>query len=231
MSIALTVKHLLACGASHEAVVKAVEELEASREEALARSQEAGREYERERKRNYRMSRGQAACPGDNGDILSPIPPIDNNIIKNISPRGCRGSGTNPRALGTNPKAAPCPWMPSFDQFYEVYPRKRAKGAAKKAFKNALSRATTEEILAGVKRYAAECVGREAQFIKMPASWLNAECWLDEPDKKPQANVVGFRKEFRPEPEGPKISEEERQRNLAKLTNLVSGTLKWNPRG
>jgi hypothetical protein len=30
------------------------------------------------------------------------------------------------------------------------------------------------------------------------------------------------------ERERPKISEEERQRNLAKLTNLVSGTLKWN---
>jgi hypothetical protein len=214
MSIALTVKHLLACGASHEAVVKAVEEIEA-----------ASKSRERDRKRAYREQLSQDRR--DNGTEI-PTPLSINNNIKNISPRGSRGSGTNPRALGTNPRAEPCPWMPSFEQFYEVYPRKKAKGSAKKAFKNALNRTTAEEILAGVKRYAAECIGREAQFIKMPATWLNADCWLDEPERKPGATVVGFRKEFKPEPEGPKISEEERQRNLAKLTNLVSGTLKWN---
>jgi hypothetical protein len=212
MSIALTVKHLLACGASHEAVVKAVEEIEA-----------ASKSRERDRKRAYREQLSQDRR--DNGtEIPTPLDINNNNI--NISPRGCRGSGTNPRALGTNPRAAPCPWLPSFDQFYEVYPRKKAKGSAKKAFKNALNRTTAEEILVGVKRYAAECAGREAQYIKMPATWLNSDCWLDEPDKKPQANVVGFRKEFAPEPEGPKISEEERQANLAKLATIKFGTKK-----
>jgi hypothetical protein len=212
MSIALTVKHLLACGASHEAVVRAVEEIEAAKRARGTR-----------RVRKHRNACNVTDVTDVTDANLSPTPPIDNNNIKNISPRGCRGNGTNPRALGTNPRAAPCPWMPSFDQFYEVYPRKRAKGAAKKAFKAAINRATAEEILAGVKRYAAECVGREAQFIKMPASWLNADCWLDEPDRKPGANVVGFRKEFKPEPEGPKISEEERQKNLAKLSSLLRG--------
>jgi hypothetical protein len=38
-----------------------------------------------------------------------------------------------------------------------------------------------------------------------------------------------FRKEFKPEPEGPKISEEERQRNLEKLAALKFGAKKLSP--
>jgi hypothetical protein len=210
-TLALAVQHLLACGASHDAVVRFIDEAEASRKA----------------KGTERVRKHRNACNVTDvtDQDLSPTPPIDTNKL-NISPRGCRGNGTNPRALGTNPRNAPCPWLPSFDQFYEVYPRKKAKGNAKKAFKNALARATAEELLAGVKRYAAECVGREAQFIKMPASWLNADCWLDEPDRKPGANVVGFRKEFKPEPECPRVTEEERQANLAKLATIKWGTKK-----
>jgi hypothetical protein len=129
--------------------------------------------------------------------------------------------------LGTNPRSVPCPWMPSFEQFWEVYPRRVGKGAAKKAYSNAAKRASFEEITAGARRYAAESVGREAQYIKMPATWLNADCWLDEPERKTQANVVGFRKEFKPEPEGPKVSEEERQANLAKLAKIKFGGKGW----
>ena len=110
--------------------------------------------------------------------------------------------------------------MPSFEQFWEIFPRRVGKGTAKKAFKHAANRASFAEILDGATRYAKECVGRETQYINHPSTWLNADCWLDEPDHKPGANVVGFRKEFKPEPEGPKVSEEERQANLAKLATL-----------
>jgi hypothetical protein len=115
---------------------------------------------------------------------------------------------------------------PLFEDFWGVYPRKIGKGAARKAYRNALKRACEAEILAGAKAYAAS--KPDPKYTAHATTWLNADRWLDEPERKPGATVVGFRKEFKPEPEGPKISEEERQRNLAKLTNLVSGTLKWN---
>ena len=70
-----------------------------------------------------------------------------------------------------------------FDEFWELYPRKTAKGHARKAYKNALKRATHEEIIAGVKNYRREMAGKEAEFLKHPATWLNADCWLDEPTK------------------------------------------------
>jgi hypothetical protein len=148
------------------------------------------------------------------------------NNIPNPSNHGSRAEGTNPRALGTNPRATPAPWMPSFEQFWEIFPRRVGKGTAKKAFKHAAERASFAEILDGARRYAKECVGRETQYIKHPSTWLNADCWLDEPERKPGANVVGFRKEFKPEPEGPKISEEERQRNLEKLAQVRFGAKK-----
>jgi hypothetical protein len=215
-TLALAVQHLLACGASHEAVVRFIDEAEASRKA----------------KGTERVRKHRNAC--NVTDVTKErkvsIPSKERNLYNNIpnpSNHGLRSEGTNPRALGTNPRARPAPWMPSFEQFWQIFPRRVGKGTAKKAFKRASERASFAEILDGARRYAKECVGRETQYIKHPSTWLNADCWLDEPDRKPGANVVGFRKEFKSEPEGPKISEEERQANLAKLTNLVSSTLKW----
>jgi hypothetical protein len=213
MSIALTVKHLLACGASHEAVVRAVEEIEAAK-----------RAKGTERVRKHRN-----ACnvTGVTKERKVPTPSKERNLYNNIpnpSNHGLRSEGTNPRALGTNPRAQSAPWMPSFEQFWEIFPRRVGKGTAKKAFKHAANRASFAEILDGARRYAKECVGRETQYIKHPSTWLNADCWLDEPERKPGANVVGFHKEFKPEPEGPKVTEEERQANLAKLATIKFGT-------
>ena len=66
-----------------------------------------------------------------------------------------------------------------FDAFWSVYPLRKAKGAARKAWKSALSRATTKEIIAGARSYA-EDPARETRYTKHPATWLNADCWLDD---------------------------------------------------
>jgi hypothetical protein len=34
----------------------------------------------------------------------------------------------------------------------------------------------------GAKRYADQRAGQDPQFTKMPATWLNGDCWLDEPE-------------------------------------------------
>jgi hypothetical protein len=78
----------------------------------------------------------------------------------------------------------------AFEIFWKGYPRKKEKRKALNAFLSALKRASASEILDGVGRYAVECRGKEPQFIKHGAAWLNADCWSDEPDK---ATVVAFR--------------------------------------
>jgi hypothetical protein len=73
-----------------------------------------------------------------------------------------------------------------FEDWWRQYPRKRAKEAARRAYERVLRRglATREELLAGAMRYAAEQTGRDPNFTKFPANWLNGGCWQDEPDER-----------------------------------------------
>lgn len=70
-----------------------------------------------------------------------------------------------------------------FADFWSAYPRRVAKGQARKAYAAALGKVSAGTILDGARRYAAECtkVGTEARYIKHPATWLNGECWSDDP--------------------------------------------------
>lgn len=77
-----------------------------------------------------------------------------------------------------------------FTEFYEVYPRKVGRRAAVKAYRSALNRAPPEAIFAGVRRYAAARKDQDPQFTKHPATWLNADGWLDE---ETQAHDTGNR--------------------------------------
>ena len=67
-----------------------------------------------------------------------------------------------------------------FDEFWELYPRKRDKGKAKKSYRTACKKTDEQTIIDSVKQYALEVEGKEATYIKYPASWLNAESWLNE---------------------------------------------------
>lgn len=68
----------------------------------------------------------------------------------------------------------------SFDDFWEIYPRKVGKQAAQKAFIKALKVATLDEILAGARKYA-EDPNRVDAFTAHPTTWLNAGRWADGP--------------------------------------------------
>jgi len=68
-----------------------------------------------------------------------------------------------------------------FDQFWNVYPRKFAKGSARKAFEGALGAADFDEIIAGVVRLANDPNLPEERFIPYPATWLGREGWHDAP--------------------------------------------------
>ena len=65
----------------------------------------------------------------------------------------------------------------TFDNFWEAYPRKTAKGAAKKAWEKITEPA---EVIEGARRFALDPT-RDPSFTPHPATWLNAERWLDEP--------------------------------------------------
>jgi hypothetical protein len=128
----------------------------------------------------------------------SPSPPMINN--------------STPPSPTQNKSIKPRLDEPLFDEFWGVYPLKVGKGAARKAYRHALTRASSAEILAGAKRYAAS--KPEPKFTAHPTTWLNADRWLDEA-AKPSSNVsLGPWKPFTPEKDPPKPPPEERERQV-----------------
>lgn len=70
----------------------------------------------------------------------------------------------------------------SFEQFWTAYPRKTAKGSARKAWPAAVKAAESpEQIIAGAARYAAD-PNRDDRYTAHASTWLRAERWGDEPE-------------------------------------------------
>ena len=68
-----------------------------------------------------------------------------------------------------------------FDSFWSYYPKKVDKGAALRAFRKAAKSEDVALIVKGAKDYAEDPNLPEKQFIKNPATWLNAEAWNNGP--------------------------------------------------
>ncbi len=73
-----------------------------------------------------------------------------------------------------------------FAEFYEAYPRRAGRRAAASAYAKAIGRLVDQEdpaafLLDRARVYAKSDVGRgEQQFIGHPATWLNADSYLDD---------------------------------------------------
>jgi hypothetical protein len=88
------------------------------------------------------------------------------------------------------PKRTPAPkadhHLEAFGAFWLVYPKKRAREEAKKAWRQAIERgADPQHIVTAATGYARERAGEDAKFTKYPATWLNKGCYDDEPDASP----------------------------------------------
>lgn len=68
----------------------------------------------------------------------------------------------------------------SFDAFWTVFPQKRGKGAARRAWAKAKTKAPTRVIIGAAQRYAQD-PNRDPAYTCLPATWLNQERWEDDP--------------------------------------------------
>lgn len=84
----------------------------------------------------------------------------------------------------------------AFEAFWGCYPRRVAKGAARKAFDKAIKKATLEQMINAIAEYVAK--KPEKIDFKHPATWLNGECWDDEWEP-PQVKAPFTRQETREE--------------------------------
>lgn len=77
----------------------------------------------------------------------------------------------------------------SFDEWWQIYPRKVGKGAARRAYEKAIKTTDPASLISAAKRYAHERKGEDQKYTAHPATWLNQERWADE---APATNVVSM---------------------------------------
>ena len=88
------------------------------------------------------------------------------------------------------------PLEASFDLWWEAYPRKEAKGSARKAYEKAIKKVAPDSLLKLTNAFAFD---KETRFIPHPATWLNAERWIEaqiEPDTTPRMSNEEVRMMF-----------------------------------
>lgn len=95
--------------------------------------------------------------------------------------RGSRNRGTGevvPRERGDS----------DFDEFWAAYPRKVAKGQARKAWTAAAKTTPARTIVVAAINFADWSAKEDPNFIPYPATWLNGERWNDERPPPPRQN-------------------------------------------
>ena len=142
---------------------------------------EAKRGQGRERVTRYRTESNAISNAGSNADVTLPEYRIQNTEIRT---------------------------QKSFDEFWNVYPRKVGKREAEKAYAKALSVASAEEILAGAQKYATD-PNRVDTFTAHPSTWLNQGRWSDAPLPPRNAPVSRFAPSTTPTPTPPRFSQDD----------------------
>jgi hypothetical protein len=175
-----TIDALVQAGATAEMLAAAFKAELAAAEAKKAAKREGARERKRKQRandanvtRDMRDDAGHGVTERDTlSQAVSPTPPSTNPIP--VTP-------LNPPAPRQSALAKPN----GFARFWEAYPAKVAKRAAERAFPNALRRISAPDplavILAGIERAKRSRKWREG-FIPNPATWLNGDCWEDDPD-------------------------------------------------
>lgn len=105
----------------------------------------------------------------------------------------------NTNSKNTNLKKAYALTEEEFDEFWQAYPRKVGKAAAKKALEMVSRETSVALILEAVRAMAADPNLPPKAYIPYPATWLNRQGWEDEPfpvrgepeTKKPEAEIPG----------------------------------------
>lgn len=144
-------------------------------------TRENEREHARERQRvrresrrdnqvdSRRESRNREEKRREERDKEPPLPPTNGTVVD-------------------LPKRDPARLTPSecertFNEFWEAYPRRIGKKAARSSWDRATRSATPEAILAALRAALPELSKKDAQYIPHPTTWLNQGRWEDETSK------------------------------------------------
>lgn len=146
-----------------------------------------GRIYSRRLVRDYKLSR-QAANNGLSGGnptlcktstkVEGVNPPLNGGDKAPLKPRSQK-----PEARSQNRTST----LDGFERFWEAYPRKEGKGAAKAKFALALQKTTLEALLLALESHKSRWRKDDPRFIPHPRTWLSQERWTDEFEVKTES--------------------------------------------
>lgn len=131
---------------------------------------------ERKQARSKAGSKGAAKRWANSSPDPEPDP-------KDLEPKIKSSTATKPRIYSVE-----------FEAFWAVYPEKKDKGHAAKAFVAALDRAPPHVLIEGAQAYAAELRAHPDRSAKYAEGWLNGDRWLDVPSSNGQ--VLSERERF-----------------------------------
>lgn len=77
-----------------------------------------------------------------------------------------------------------------FDEWWAMYPRKKGKGQAIKAYRLALKKTTVEVLRTGLEAQLPEMMANEPTYVPHPTTWLNGERWGDVLDTIPDPHLL-----------------------------------------
>lgn len=105
---------------------------------------------------------------------------------------------------------------PRFAEWYAAYPIHKAPAAARKAFNKAVRKVDDISVLVeAAQRYHADPQVLRG-YGKHPATWLNSECWLDEPTPARSATGTDGPAHQGPAPLPPRVGGYENARNFGR---------------
>lgn len=89
------------------------------------------------------------------------------------------------------------PYSADFDRFWDVYPRKVGKGAARTAWAKAVLKVDDPDVIVDAATVqAATVLAGSDRFTPHPTTWLNQERWTDDVADTTISAVEQLRKEF-----------------------------------
>ena len=115
----------------------------------------------------------------DNTSTLYTMSPTETSLSPTETPP-CLPERHKPVSNNLEDKPTTNILLSTFEDFWEVYPKKIGKGQARAAYNGAMKKVTPDELIAALKRYVAYSAPKEKQFTPNPATWLNGERWGDE---------------------------------------------------
>lgn len=96
----------------------------------------------------------------------------------------------DPKKNKNSSSAAPTEDDPDWLRFWETYPRRLAKAAARRAWAAAIRKTPPHTIIEAASRYAAERGNQDPKYTAHPATWLNQERWEDQTRATAQQDAI-----------------------------------------